>query len=70
MPYEVHAKDVDDHKAPENIAKQCSVDREYQSEESRDPQHQEDKELENHQMAEQGIAITLFQRRQRGTSNK
>jgi hypothetical protein len=48
-------KEVDDHQGTENIAEQCSVDREHQSEESRDPQQQEEKALENHQMAEQGI---------------
>jgi hypothetical protein len=55
LPYDFCVKEVDDHQAPKNIVKQCSVDREHQSEESRDSQQQEDKALENHQMAEQGI---------------
>jgi hypothetical protein len=33
LPYEFRAKEVDDHQGIENIAEQCSVDREQQSEE-------------------------------------
>jgi hypothetical protein len=34
LPYEFCAKEVDDHQGHKNIAEQCSVDREHQSEES------------------------------------
>jgi hypothetical protein len=38
LPYEFCAKEVDDHQGHKNIAEQCSVDREHQSEESQDPE--------------------------------
>jgi hypothetical protein len=59
LPYEFRAKEVDDHQAPENIAEQCLVDREHQSEESQDPEQQEYKALDNHQKGEQDIVSVM-----------
>jgi ribosomal protein S25 len=43
----------------EDIAEQCSVDREHQSEESRDPEQQQYKALDNHQKGEQDIVPVM-----------
>jgi hypothetical protein len=43
----------------EDIAEQCLVDREHQSEESRDPEQQEYKALDNHQKGEQDIVLVM-----------
>lgn len=48
LPCEFRAKETNDHKKQLNIAERCSVDKEYQSEEARDPEQQEDMALENH----------------------
>jgi hypothetical protein len=59
LPYEFRAKEFDDHQGHEDIAEQCSADREYQSEESRDPEQQEYKALDNHQNGEQDIVPVM-----------
>jgi hypothetical protein len=59
LPCELCPKEVDDHQGHENIAEQCSVDREHQIEESRDPEQQEEKVLENHQEAEQDFVQVM-----------
>jgi ribosomal protein S25 len=59
LPYEFRAKEVDDHQGHEDIAEQCLVDREHQTEESQDPEQQEYKALDNHQKGEQGIVLVM-----------
>ena len=46
LPYEFRAKEIDDHEQQENIAEQCSVDKEHQTQEAHNPEKQECKALE------------------------
>jgi hypothetical protein len=48
LPYELHVKEVNEHERQENIAEQCSVEKEHQSKGAHDPGKHEDKALENH----------------------
>jgi hypothetical protein len=60
-PSEFRAKEIDEHPKEENIAEPSLAEDEHLSEETQDPENKEDKKMENHQQAEEGI-VQVVQR--------
>ena len=59
LPYEFRAKEIDDSQEQENIAEQCSVDKEHQNDEAQNPEESKHKALDNQLEAEQDIAQVM-----------